>query len=67
MHVPQTYKFVYDRGVIENLKEVLGPSPALWLIPTEPEGDGTTYRMNKSVEGKRKCIDHFYNDCFLVG
>eukprot|EP00443_Scrippsiella_acuminata_P058021 CAMPEP_0115479998 /NCGR_PEP_ID=MMETSP0271-20121206/57036_1 /TAXON_ID=71861 /ORGANISM="Scrippsiella trochoidea, Strain CCMP3099" /LENGTH=283 /DNA_ID=CAMNT_0002907649 /DNA_START=75 /DNA_END=923 /DNA_ORIENTATION=+ len=31
----------YDRGVWENVTQVLGPRPLLWLLPTDPaRGDG---------------------------
>jgi len=33
----------YSRGVIANVKEVLGPNPFLWLVPTLVEG--TTPRI----------------------
>lgn len=34
----------WDRGSIANLKAVLGPQPALWLLPlSPPEGDGLSF------------------------
>jgi len=42
------YKWPYDLGTFENIKQVLGSSVPLWFIPTPPETDGIHWDMKGS-------------------
>eukprot|EP01114_Cavostelium_apophysatum_P012919 TRINITY_DN3014_c0_g2_i1.p1 TRINITY_DN3014_c0_g2~~TRINITY_DN3014_c0_g2_i1.p1 ORF type:complete len:347 (-),score=44.07 TRINITY_DN3014_c0_g2_i1:30-1070(-) len=41
---------IYDRGMIQNLKDVFGPSILRWLWPSLPPGDGFKYPTSKKLE-----------------
>jgi len=38
------YRNAFDRGIVQNLKEVLGNNVLCWLFPTRIEGDGLHFR-----------------------
>jgi len=39
-------KSIYDRGTMDNMKNVLGSNVLLWLLPTSPpEGDGLSFKI----------------------
>ena len=42
----QPFKWMYDRGSLENMKEVLGQAVWTWLIPTPVTGDGLRWRTS---------------------
>jgi len=44
------YRFQYDRGTCENLRDVFGSQFLYWVLPTQPESDGLSYTTNKSVD-----------------
>jgi palmitoyltransferase len=43
--------FPYDIGIVENVKQIMGRNPLLWLLPTKPEGDGLSFRLSKTYQG----------------
>jgi len=46
----ETYQYQYDRGFLQNFKEVLGSKYHNWLIPTPPEGDGLSFPTNEKYD-----------------
>ena len=55
------YEYPYDKGYVENFKDVFGQRFQTWLIPTLPEGDGIYWNAAKSTDGKgfRSNVDVF--------
>lgn len=42
----------YDRGCLDNLLNVFGPNPLLWLLPVSlPTGEGLYFPAKGSAEG----------------
>jgi len=47
---PRVY-YPFDLGsTVENMRQTLGPSVWTWLLPTEPIGDGLTFRMSRRAQ-----------------
>jgi hypothetical protein len=45
------YEYPFDKGYIENFKDVFGQKASLWLYPTPPDGDGIYWKTVKSTDG----------------
>jgi len=44
------YRYLYDRGCCENLRDVFGPKLSLWFLPTIPSSDGMTFKTAKGAD-----------------
>lgn len=53
-NVNQEYVNVYNVGILDNLRSVLGPKPYLWLLPvtTLPPTSGITFANNLRLKGR---------------
>jgi hypothetical protein len=48
---------IYNFGVYENIKAVLGPNPLFWLVPIGlPVGDGLTFKHNMAPDTPGKDV-----------
>ena len=55
MRTPDFDRKVYDRGMLGNLKQVLGWNPLLWLLPIGgAEGTGLSFKSKSSKVGPKK-------------
>ena len=49
---PRKAVFPFNNGIIENIKEMFGPNPLLWMLPQKMHGDGVHFKVNDIYKNK---------------
>jgi len=46
---PENFRWFYDYGLMENIKDTMGPSIPTWFVPQNQLGDGLKFRESREV------------------